>query len=69
MSEQKAKTRKLREPEPKICFLSMMNSEQFTCPRQDCVAWNTNPKYPGCLIMQALQTTSYNLVQMMKRMK
>jgi len=66
MEETRATPRKVREPEPKLCFLSMMNAEQYKCPMHDCMAWNSNPKYPGCLLTQAVNSISYNLVMMMK---
>jgi len=67
MDEERARTTGTREPEPKICFLSMMGPEQVECAREDCAAWNPNEKYSGCILMQAVNTISYNLMTMMKR--
>ena len=67
MEEERARTTRTREPEPKICFLSMMGPEQVECARGDCAAWNPNEKYSGCMLTQAVGTISYNLMMMMKR--
>lgn len=69
MSETKAVPKRKREPEPKICFLSMASPEQVLCARHECAAWNTNKKYPGCALLQNLQNMSLNIYAIMQALR